>query len=150
MTANKDFKKLVRQRMQKSGLSYAAARHLLHRQELEQEPVPTRDELYQSMANMQQTIRELLAPIAEETGKPLDPGLVSAVMFDRELSTEGSDDKHWVVHLYSLSPGLVIGREGRTASVLRDELCRVAGDNDLRLNIIDFARIHAEATARIT
>lgn len=141
MTANKDFKKLVRQRAQKTGLSYAAARHVLRRQEQEPTTVPTREELHQTMADMQAAIRDILTPIADAYDKPLDPGLISAVMFDRE---PGEDEtRHWVVHLYSLSPGLVIGTEGRTATSLRDELCRLSGDEGLRLNIVDFAKIHA-------
>lgn len=104
--------------------------------------MPTRDDLYQSMAAMQEAIRDRLGPIAEEHGKPLDPGLVSAVMFDRE-PLEEDDSRHWVVHLYSLSPGLVIGHQAKTATAIRDELCRLSGDSDLRLNIIDFAKVHA-------
>lgn len=140
MTANKDFKRVVRQRAKKTGLSYAAARHILRRQEQEPMTVPTRDELYQTMSAMRVAIGEMLSPIAEAYEKPLDPGIISAVMFDRDEGEDGS--RHWVVHLYSLSPGLVIGKEGRTATSLRDELCRLSGDDRLRLNIIDFAKVH--------
>jgi len=101
----------------------------------------TQDELYESMAVMQTAVREYLAPIAEEYNKPLDPGLVSAMMFERETGTDGK--RHWVVHLYTLSPGLVIGKKAATVDALRDRLCDLAGDPDLRLNLIDFAKVHA-------
>jgi len=101
----------------------------------------TRDELYESMALMQSAIRDYLAPIAEEYNKPLDPGLVSAVMFEREKGENGHP--HWVVHLYTLSPGLVIGKGAKVADGLRARLCDVGDDPALRLNLIDFAKIHA-------
>jgi ribosomal protein S3 len=104
--------------------------------------MPTRDELYADMATMQTTIREFLAPIATEHNKPLDPGLVSAVMFERGPAGEGGAPR-WVVHLYTLSPGLVLGPKGTVADRLRAELCRVSGDPNLWLNLIDFAKIHA-------
>jgi predicted RNA-binding protein YlqC (UPF0109 family) len=147
VTANKDFKKLVRQRMQTTGLSYAAARRVLHRQEQEPKNVPTREELHQTMAAMQAAIRDILTPLAEAYDRPFDPGIVSAVMFDRE-PVEDDAARRWVVHLYSLSPGLVIGRKGDTATAMRNELCRVSGDDGLRLNIIDFAKVH-ENRARL-
>lgn len=143
MTANKGFKNLVRQRMRQTGLSYAAARHLLRAQQQEKPIVATREEMYESMATMQALVRAHLRPVAEQRKKPLDPEVVSAVMFDREASGEDDGD-HWVVHVYSLSPGLVIGEKGETAAALLAELRRVSGDADLRLNIIDFAKIHAE------
>lgn len=139
MTANKGFKKLVRERMQQTGLSYAAARHSLTRRK-KSPMTPTRDELYAAMATMQTTIREFLAPIAAEYDKPLDPGLVSAIMFERE---KADDTTYWFVHLYTLSPGLVIGPKGTVAGRLRAELSRVSDDPNLRLNLIDFAKIHA-------
>lgn len=141
MTANKDFKRLVRERMRRSGLSYAAARHLLRRQEQEPKLVLTREEMHQMMAAMRQAIRDALTPIANARGEPLDADLVSTVIFDREVVED--DAQHWVVHLYSLSPGRVIGEEGRTAATLREELCRISGDDRLRLNIVDFAKVHA-------
>ena len=128
--------------MQQGGLSYAAARHLLRAKQQEEPLVASREELYESMAVMQEVVREHLRPVAKEYQKPLDPGVVSAIMFDRE-SGEGGESEHWVVHVYSLSPGLVIGKKGDTARALRSELCRVSGDGDLQLNIIDFAKIHA-------
>lgn len=142
MTADKSFKRLVRQRMRETGLSYAAARHVLRQQKRRPHPMATRDELYEAMAAMQTTIRDFLAPVAEEHNKPLDPALVSALMFDREGTHEGGP-RRWVVHLYTLSPGLVIGRRGAVADELRGQLCGVSGDRNLRLNIIDFGKIHA-------
>ena len=142
MTANKGFKKLVRQRMQQTGLSYAAARHLLRAPQHEEPIVATREELNESMATMQAVVREYLRPVAELRKKQLDPDVVSAVVFDREASV-GQAEEHWVVHVYSLSPGVVLGERGQTAAALRAELCRVSRDADLQLNIIDFAEIHA-------
>ncbi len=103
----------------------------------------TREDLHKTMALMQATIREHLAPIAEEYDKPLDPGLVSAMMFDRDSAGEGQP-RYWQVHLYTLSPGLVIGHGGATAQARRDRLCDVSGDPNLRLNLIDFAKVHEE------
>lgn len=143
MTADKGFKRLVRQRMQANGLSYAAARQVLRTHHRSSRPMTTREEMNEVMSKIQSTIRERLAPVAAEHDKPLDPVLVSAVMFDREPGAGEEGSEHWVVHLYSLSPGLVVGRRGETAQALREELCTVAGDTDLRLNIVDFGKMHA-------
>lgn len=108
----------------------------------------TQTELHQQMATMQTEIREFLAPIAMEANKPLDPGLVSAIMFERITAEEDefvSNDgsRHWLVHLYTLSPGLVVGPSGATVDELRGRLVAATGDCQLRLNLIDFGRIHA-------
>lgn len=42
----------------------------------------------------------------------------------------------WVVHLHTLQPGVVIGRQGATADKIRKSLVEVTGDDRLRLNIV--------------
>lgn len=140
MTADKGFKKLVRARMRQTGQPYAAVRQSLRPPKGREPKMATQQELYEQMAAMKAAACELLAPIAEEHGKPLDPGLVSAMMFDR-------DNGHWYVDLYTMCPGLVIGRRGATADALRDKLVEITGDDRLHINLVDFGQMHEERRA---
>jgi ribosomal protein S3 len=47
------------------------------------------------------------------------------------------DGDSWVVHLHTFQPGVVVGRQGVTASKIRQSLLEVKnGDDRLRLNIV--------------
>ena len=124
--------------MQQTGQSYAAARQFLRRQPKGTTPVPN-TEAHETMATLRETVKDFLAPIAEESNRPLEPALLAALMFDREPD---GGDREWTVWLYTLSPGYVIGRKGAVAAALLERLRDAAGDPKLRLNIADFNKVH--------
>lgn len=95
----------------------------------------TTEENYESMALIRDVISTFLTPIAEENSRPLW-GLMTAVMFDKK-------DGDWIVYLYSLSPGLVIGRRGVTATALREALRDAMGESGLQMDVVDFGKHHA-------
>ncbi|HEX7168462.1 MAG TPA: hypothetical protein VF230_15890 [Acidimicrobiales bacterium] len=76
---------------------------------------------------MRSAVAAHLEPEAARAGRPIEYFL-SALAYARR-------DGHWVVHLHTFQPGLVIGRQGATAQNIRQSLIEVTGDGDLRLNI---------------
>ena len=150
MTKHKARKRLVRPRAATTGESYTAAlRQLLASKEsavtTENTPVsccalcaaragPATSFVFAGVTlcvecheRLRSAVRTHLEPEAARAGRPLEYFL-TALAFARH-------DDAWVVHLHTFQPGLVIGRQGVTASNIRTALVEVTGDNRLRLNI---------------
>ena len=153
MTKNKARKRLVRQRTARTGESYTAGLRqlLISKEKSVASTTETRKDNCALCAveddgstafvvagltfcrechdRLTSAVSTHLEPEATRTRRPLDYFL-SALVF-------APDGDSWVVHLHTLQPGLVIGKQGATASKIRESLLAVKnGDDQLRLNIV--------------
>ena len=153
MTKRKALKKLVRARAAKTGESYAAARRqpLTTKEDAvttaepttnpitcarcgagptSESPVFARGRRLCSVCHerIRTTILDHVGPKASERGVPADYA-VPMLHFS-------SEDGHWVVHVHSVTPGLLIGVQGTTAAAIRQSLIELFEDHSLRLNIV--------------
>ena len=151
MTKNRARKKLVRQRAAKTGESYTSAlRQLLVSKE---NTVTTADPqttcalcaivddgtipfviaglpfCQPCHERIRSAVRSHLEPEASRVRRPLD-------WFASSIVIEPERDGWWAVHLHTLQPGLVIGRKGVTADLIRRSLVEVRGDERVRLNVL--------------
>jgi hypothetical protein len=152
VTKNKARKKLVRQRTERTGESYTSAlRQLLANKEKSvttttKNPTAlcarcrTEDDGSTNFVvagltfcqtchdDITTAVQANLESEATRTRRPLDYFMSALVVVP--------DGEGWVVHLHTLQPGSVIGREGATAERIREALIAVKGDDKLRLNVI--------------
>lgn len=153
MTTNRARKRLVRQRMKKTGESYASAlRQLLANKEKsvsETNPQSRTTTCARCRAaddsstnfveaglafcspcyaELSAAVRVELEADATRMRRPIDYFVSALVVVP--------DGEGWVVHLHTLQSGMVIGREGATADKIRRSLIAFKGDDRVRLNIV--------------
>lgn len=72
-------------------------------------------------------------------------GRISRIIIERVENRGGESDETVIITIYTAAPGILIGRGGAEVRALREELNRLTGIKDIRINVGEVKRPELEA-----